>query len=163
MLQTRDETIGNKSMAYQRKLTKRLKSVVIIPKTTVKTDAIDEKSKPSSEMKRRLDKSDWSEGKTSAKRVKQSSDSRAKSWPSVESLSRHSCVRPLGRADDWGPLSHSHELMPMDNVRYWHQHQCERCHQLFEHKHKQRGNQSMDFNRHVCNYCGGTSGSRRVL
>lgn len=65
--------------------------------------------------------------------------------------------------DDWGPLTHAHELMPMDNVRYWHQHRCERCDKLFEHKHKQRGDQSMNYNKHICNVCGGTAGSRRVL
>lgn len=69
----------------------------------------------------------------------------------------------IGVTDDWGPLTHKHELMPMDNVRYWHQHRCEVCDKLFEHKHKQRGDQSMNYNRHVCNVCGGTNGSRRVL
>ncbi|KAJ6647776.1 hypothetical protein Bhyg_02999 [Pseudolycoriella hygida] len=82
--------------------------------------------------------------------------------PSIESLKRHSDFRPLGVNDDWGPLTHKHELMPMDNVRYWHQHRCETCDKLFEHKHKQRGDQSMNYNKHICNVCGGTAGSRRV-
>lgn len=54
-----------------------------------------------------------------------------------------------GVTDDWGPLSHKHELMPMDDVRYWHQHRCETCDKLFEHKHKQRGDKSMKYNKRM--------------
>ncbi|KAG4066800.1 hypothetical protein HA402_012867 [Bradysia odoriphaga] len=146
----------------------RLKSVVVVPKRSQSFDVIDEKDRSTIPRSKNVSQSKQPENSAredkndkSTSHVKKSKSK--KSWPSIESLTRHANIRPLGVTDDWGPLTHKHELIPMDNVRYWHQHRCEVCDKLFEHKHKQRGDQSMNYNRHVCSVCGGTKGSRRVL
>jgi hypothetical protein len=82
--------------------------------------------------------------------------------PSDKSLKDHARA-PMGHNSDWMPLSHAHELMPMDGKRYYHQHHCEICNEIFEHQHANHGNSSQNYNKHVCNNCpGGTVGSKNI-
>nr|WPR16447.1 MAG: polyprotein [Mite flavivirus 2] len=79
----------------------------------------------------------------------------------LTSLLRHAQPEKMGCHDDWPIQSHEHDSIPSDGVRYWHQHECQRCGVTFEHKHKQRGTHSVQY-QHLCNGCGGTSGNVAV-
>jgi hypothetical protein len=95
---------------------------------------------------------------TIPKSIKVSEKSKSSEKVLRDSLLRLSGLKPLGRSDDWPSLSHSHELMPFDGMRYWHQHYC----QISSNKFEQRSLLSINYNKHICHMCGEIKGSRRV-